>query len=107
MSEQHPTAVVRSRIERKRRLSLIWAIPVVTVIIGGWRAGENISQRGPRSHITFETAEGLQGNQSHVRHKDVDMGVVQKVDLTPDLKRVQVSVRMNREAQSLLTDQAQ
>ncbi|HEY0422276.1 MAG TPA: Paraquat-inducible protein B, partial [Rhodopila sp.] len=79
MSEQHPTAVVRSRIERKRRLSLIWAIPVVTVIIGGWLAWNTISQRGSLITITFETAEGLQANQSHVRHKDVDMGVVQKV----------------------------
>ena len=106
MSEQHPTAVVRSRIERKRRLSLIWAIPVVTVIIGGWLAWNTISQRGSLITITFETAEGLQANQSHVRHKDVDMGVVQKVDLTPDLKRVQVTIRMNREAEPLLTDNA-
>ena len=99
--------VVRSRIDRKSRLSLIWAIPVVTVIIGAWLAWRTISQRGPLITITFETAEGLQANQSHVRHKDVDMGVVQKVSLTPDLKRVQVTVRMNSEAEPLLTDQAQ
>jgi paraquat-inducible protein B len=107
MSDQHPTAVVRSRIDHKRRWSLIWAIPVVTVIIGAWLAWRTLSERGPLITITFETAEGLQANQSHVRHKDVDMGVVQKVGLTADLKRVQVTVRMNREAESLLTDQAQ
>jgi paraquat-inducible protein B len=107
MSDQHPSAVVRSRIDRKSRLSLIWAIPIVTVIIGAWLAWSSISQRGPLITITFETAEGLQANQSHVRHKDVDMGVVQKVSLSPDLKRVQVTVRMNREAEPLLTDKAQ
>jgi paraquat-inducible protein B len=107
MSEQHPTAVVRSKIDHKRRLSLIWAIPVVTIIIGGWLAWRTLNERGPLITITFETAEGLQANQSHVRHKDVDMGAVQKVSLTPDLKRVQVTVRMNREAEPLLTDQAQ
>ena len=108
MSDQHPTAVVRSsRIEHRRRLSLIWAIPVVTVIIGGWLAWRTLSDRGPLITITFETAEGLKAGQSHVLHKDVEMGVVQKVTLTPDLKRVQVTVRMNREAQPLLTDQAQ
>jgi paraquat-inducible protein B len=103
----HPTAVVRSKVEHKRRLSLIWAIPVVTVIIGGWLAWRTISERGPLITITFETAEGLQANQSHVRHKDVDMGVVERVGLTPDMRRVQVTVRMNREAQPLLTDKAQ
>jgi paraquat-inducible protein B len=107
MSEQHPTAVVRSRIDRKSRLSLIWAIPVVTVVIGAWLAWSTIAQRGPLITIIFETAEGLLANQSHVRHKDVDMGVVQNVALTPDLKRVQVTVRMNREAEPLLTDKAQ
>ena len=107
MSDLHPTAVVRSKIEHRRRLSLIWAIPVVTVIIGGWLAWRTLSERGPLITVTFETAEGLQADQSHVRHKDVDMGVVQKVGLTPDLRRVQVTVRMNREAEPLLTDKAQ
>ncbi len=107
MSEQHPTAVVRSKVDHKRRVPLIWTIPVVTVIIGAWLAWSTISNRGPLITITFETAEGLQANQSHVRHKDVDMGVVEKVGLTPDLKRVQVTLRMNREAEPLLTDKAE
>jgi paraquat-inducible protein B len=98
---------VRSRIDRKSRLSLIWAIPVVTFLIGAWLAYSTISERGPLITITFETAEGLQANQSHVRHKDVDMGVVQKVSLTPDMKRVQVTVRMNSEAAPLLTEGAE
>lgn len=107
MSDKHPTAVVRSAIDHKSRLPLIWAIPVVTVIIGAWLAWSTLSQRGPLITVTFETAEGLQADQSHVRHKDVDMGVVQKVSLTPDLKRVQVTIRMNREAEPLLTDGAE
>ncbi len=106
MSEQPPSAVIRSKLDHKRRLSLIWAIPVVTLLIGAWLAWNTISQRGPLVTITFETAEGLQASQSHVRHKDVDMGVVEKVTLTPDMKRVQVTVRMNREAVPLLTEGA-
>ena len=35
------------------------------------------------------------------------MGVVQKIALTKDLKGVEVTVRMNREAEPLLTDKAQ
>jgi paraquat-inducible protein B len=107
MSEKHPTAVVKSAIDRKRRLPLIWAIPAVTVIIGAWLAWSAISQRGPLITISFETAEGLQATQSHVRHKDVDMGVVQKIGLTHDRKRVRVTVRMNREAEPLLTEGAE
>jgi paraquat-inducible protein B len=93
---------VRSRIDRKRRLSLIWAIPIVTLAIGAWLAWQTISQRGPLITVTFETAEGLAATQSHVKHKDVDMGVVQKIALTPDGKRVAITIRMNKEAEPLL-----
>ena len=106
-SDQHPTALVRSRIDHKSRLPLIWAIPVVTLIVGIWLAWTTLSQRGPLITITFETAEGLQANLSHVKHKDVDMGVVESIALTKDLKRALVTVRMNREAEPLLTDKAQ
>lgn len=107
MSDRPPSAVVRSQIDQRRRLSLIWAIPVVTLLIGGWLAWQTISERGPLITITFETAEGLSAGQSHVRHKDVDMGVVQNVALTADRKRVQLTVRMNKEAEPLLTDKAE
>lgn len=106
MSETHPTAVVRSRLDHKRRVSWIWAIPVVTLIIGSWLAWSTLSQRGPLITITFQTAEGLQANQSHVRHKDVDMGVVTKVQLAPDRNGVEITVRMSREAEPLLTEGA-
>jgi paraquat-inducible protein B len=106
MSDRPPSAIVRSTIDRTRRLSLIWAIPVVTLFIGGWLAWKTLSERGPLITVTFETAEGLQATQSHVRHKEVDMGVVQKIALAADLKRVVVTVRMNKEAEPLLTDKA-
>jgi paraquat-inducible protein B len=101
-----PAAVVRSRTDQKWRLSLIWAIPAVTALIGAWLVWVTLSERGPLITISFQTAEGLTANQSHVRHKDVDMGVVQKIELSPDMKRVIVTVRMNREAEPLLNDTA-
>jgi paraquat-inducible protein B len=104
---QPPTAVVRSRLDRRRRVSLIWAIPIVTVLIGAWLAWHTLEERGPLITITFESASGLIAGQSHVRTKDVDMGVVEHIGLSPDLQRVVVTVRMNREAEPLLTDKAQ
>ena len=98
-----PVATVHAR---ERRLSWIWAIPVVTVLVGGWLAWDTLSRRGPLISITFLAAEGLQAGQSHVRHKDVDMGLVQSIALTKDLQRVVVKVQMNRSAQPLLTDTA-
>ena len=102
-----PRAVVHSQLDRRRRLSLIWAIPIVSALIGGWLAWRTLAERGPLITITFESASGLTAGQSHVRHKDVDMGLVEKIALSKDLQRVVVTVRMNREAGPLLTDKAQ
>jgi paraquat-inducible protein B len=107
MSDRPPSAIVHSRLEHGRRLSVIWAIPVITLIIGVWLAWQTISERGPLITVIFETAEGLSAGQSHVRHKDVDMGVVKNIALTPDRRRVQVTIRMSKEATPLLTDGAQ
>lgn len=115
MSDLHPSplpllrssAVLRARVGHRRRVSWIWAIPVVTLAAGVWLVCTTLAQRGPLITISFETAEGLAANQSHVRHKDVDMGVVTRIALSPDLRRVDVTVRMNREAEPLLTEGAQ
>lgn len=107
MSDPPPTAVVRSRLDRRRRLSLIWIIPIVTALLGVWLTWHTLAERGPLITITFETASGLVAGQSHVRTKDVDMGVVEHIGLSPDLQRVVVTVRMKPEARPLLTDKAQ
>jgi paraquat-inducible protein B len=105
MSESaHPSALVRSRSDKRRRVSLIWGIPIVTLLIAAWLVWDTLSKRGPTIVISFDTAEGLQAGQSHVKHKDVDMGLVSSVALSRDLQHVDVTVQMNREAEPLLTD---
>jgi paraquat-inducible protein B len=103
----HPEANVSTGPHRRRHFSMIWIIPIVTVAIGAWLAWHTLSQRGPTITITFQTAEGLQAGQSHVKHKDVDMGTVTKIALTKDLSRVLVTVEMNANAEPLLTTNAQ
>jgi paraquat-inducible protein B len=105
-NEPHPTAAVHTR-GGWRRLSLIWIIPIVTAVIGGWLAWDTLSQRGPLITITFESAEGLQAGQSHVRYKAVDMGQVESIALNKDRQRVAVKVRMTRAAEPLLTKNTQ
>jgi paraquat-inducible protein B len=99
----HPEATVRSKVGRSRRLSPIWAIPIVTVLIAGYLVWHTFSQRGPTITITFASAEGLTAGQSQVRHRDVVMGTVTGIALTDDLTRVRLTVEMRREAEALLT----
>jgi paraquat-inducible protein B len=107
MSDEPPVAIVRTRAERRRRISLIWAIPLVTAVIAAWLVWDTLSKRGPEITIIFDIAAGLQPNQSRIRSRDVDLGTVTNVALSPDRRYVVVTARMSREAIPLLTDKAQ
>jgi paraquat-inducible protein B len=99
-----PTAAVEPRRGR-RRFSLIWIIPIVTLLIGLWLVWDTLSKRGPLLTITFDSAEGLLAGQSHIKHKEVDLGTVTAVRLTKDMDHVAVTVQLTREATPLITDQ--
>jgi paraquat-inducible protein B len=107
MSDEIPVAIVRTRAERRRRISLIWAIPLVTMCIAAWLAWDTLSKRGPLITIQFDSAAGLQAGQSRIRLRDVELGVIEKVALSPDHAHAIVTARMTRDALPLLTDKAQ
>jgi paraquat-inducible protein B len=94
-------AVVQTR--RKRRISLIWLIPVISLLIGGWLVWDTYSKRGPKVTIIFDQGEGLTAGQSLVKHRDVTLGTVTAVKLTPDMNHVAVTVQMVRDATPLIT----
>ena len=95
-----PTAAVR----RSRRIPLIWTVPLITALIGGWLAWDTFSKRGPTIVVEFDYGNGLTPGQSQLKYKDVPMGTVKAVDLSSDLKKVLVTIETTREATPLLTD---
>ncbi len=97
----------QARVQARRLPSPIWLIPLVTVVVAAWLTWDTLSKRGPEITISFESAEGLVAGQSQIKYKDVVMGQVQSIDLSPDLSRVILTARMNREAERLLTERAQ
>jgi paraquat-inducible protein B len=88
---------------RARRISIIWLIPLVAVAIGAWLAWDTLSKEGPTITVTFDTAEGLQPDQSQLKFKDIVFGTVKEIALSPDHSRVVVTIATTREAKPLLT----
>jgi paraquat-inducible protein B len=60
-------------------------------------------ERGPQITISFSDAEGLQAGTTPLRHKDVDLGIVESIYLSRDMSRVLVRARMHRSVSSHLT----
>ena len=88
----------------RRRFSPIWALPVVALIIAAWLGYTTFAERGPTITITFTTAAGLEPGKTHIKYHDIELGVVEHVDPTPDLKHVIVTAQMSKIAAPHLKD---
>jgi paraquat-inducible protein B len=97
-----PEAVATPR--SRWRVQLVWLVPLVAVLIGGWLAVQSILQKGPTISISFQTGEGLEAGKTKIKFKNVDIGVIKSVVLSPDHKRVVASAELNRDASSMLVD---
>jgi paraquat-inducible protein B len=105
-SDRASVELPRAQVLRRRPFLLVWLIPVVALVIAAYLGIRAVRERGAEIVITFSTADGLTAGQTKVQHKAVDLGTVQRINLTPDLRRVELHVQMRSEANRMLTDQA-
>ncbi len=89
---------------RRWRLSMVWLVPIVAVLLGTWILVHSMLQRGPAITITFSNANGIEAGKTQIRYKDVVVGKVTAVTLAKDHPHVIVSAQMEREAERLLKD---
>jgi paraquat-inducible protein B len=99
-------ALPSADVSKRRPFLLIWLVPLVALVIAAYLGYRAIAERGAQVVITFNSADGLTAGQTKVQHKAVDLGTVETINLTPDQRRVELHVRMRREANRMLTDQA-
>lgn len=99
--QELPQAVL---VERRRwSPSLVWLIPVVAALIGGYLAVHAVMSRGPTITIAFRNAEGLEAGKTRIKYKDVDIGEVTSVKVSEDRKNIVATAQMSKEAESYLT----
>jgi paraquat-inducible protein B len=108
-SDDVPQALPEPVITQKNpsRLSLVWIVPILAVIIGASLLVRTWLEAGPRIVIEFRTADGLEPGKTEVRYKEVVIGRVESVSLSNDRKRVLVGVRIDRKASSLVVEDTQ
>jgi len=91
---------------RPPRFSFVWIIPIVAALIAGYLGYRTLTEEGPLLTLSFETGTGLSASQTQLKYKDVALGTVQSIALTPDHQRVIVKVRMTSDGASFLTSHA-
>ena len=89
------------------RLSAVWLVPLIALVIALGVAWRTYSDRGPIIEIVLDNAAGVEAGQTTIRFRDVNVGVVESVALTDDLKRVVVTVRVRKDVAQFVDDSAQ
>jgi len=87
-----------------RSIQLVWLIPLVAVLVGGWIAVKTILERGPTITISFKTGEGLEAGKTKIKYKDIEIGLINSVALAPDRNRVVATAQLDKDAESFLVE---
>ena len=103
-SESNFNDVPEAVVHRKKHFSIVWLVPLVALLIGGWLAFKALSEKGPTITITFETAEGLEAGKTKIKYKDVEIGQVESIEIGEDISHVVVTAEMVKGAKPYLTE---
>ncbi len=94
-----------AQVVKRDRISLVWLLPVLALVVGGWLAYKTLSERGPIITVEFKTAAGLTAGKTKVKFKDVDIGDVTAIDVSDDLSKVIVTAELTHGSEKFLTHQ--
>ena len=89
--DQVPDAVVDTE---HKGFPVVWLLPLVAVLVGGWLLYKTFSEKGPEVLISFQTAEGIEEGKTKVKYRDVTIGQVLTVRFADDLSRVLVTAEL-------------
>jgi paraquat-inducible protein B len=94
IEEMSPSETAQAVVQTKKGISIVWVVPLVAILLGGFLAYKAITEKGPTITITFESAEGLEAGKTKIKYKDVEVGQVQSIRLRDDLGQVIVTADM-------------
>jgi paraquat-inducible protein B len=102
LSDPTSSPAVEPEYRAAQRWNIVWVVPILALLIGGWMIYRNLSSQGPVARVGFDTADGIAAGKTEVRCRSVRVGVVKEVKLTEDLKAVVVYLELDPDSGRLL-----
>jgi len=90
--------------KKKRRISIVWLVPLLALAVGGWLVYKAISEKGPTITITFKAATGLEAGKTKIKYKDVELGLVDSIELDDKLSQVILKAELVKKAENFLSE---
>lgn len=82
----------RPQVSQKAGPSIVWLIPLVTLLVGGWLVARTLLDQAPTATLTFKTAAGIQAGKTAVKYKSVEIGIVDEIQFAEDFAHVELTV---------------
>ena len=70
---------------------MVWLIPLVALMIGGWLTFKYLHEKGTVIQIEFSSADGLVAGKTKIKFKDVVVGIVDEIAFSKNLENVIVT----------------
>jgi paraquat-inducible protein B len=99
-----PQATVVPR--RRQRISVVWIVPILAAVVAIGIAIQRIMSEGPTITIVFKAAQGVEAGKTFIKYKDVNIGQVTAVKLSPDHSKVEVTAKIDKSAAGLMVADA-
>jgi paraquat-inducible protein B len=99
-----PPPAATPEYRQAQRWNIVWIVPILALLIGGWMVYRNFTSQGPIAHVRFDTADGIGAGKTEVRCRSVRVGIVKDVKLAEDLNSVVVLIELNPDSMNLLRD---
>jgi len=98
---------VAANVSAAHRISKVWFVPIIAILIGFWMVYQTTTNRGPLIKIHFETAEGLGVGTSKIKLREVTVGKITDLKLNSTFEGIEVTARLDKGTEKLLkTDTA-
>jgi paraquat-inducible protein B len=87
----------------RQGISIVWFVPFIALIFGGWLGIKALSEKGTFITIEFENGAGIVPKQTEIRYKGLVTGLVTKVVPSDDLQSVIAHVEISKAFSDYLT----
>jgi len=91
----------------KGRVSAIWLLPFIALLIGGWLIFKAVSEAPIEITIAFDRGEGIEAGKTEVHYEGIKVGVVTSVIIQADKTGIIARLDMDRGAADALRENTQ
>jgi len=89
---QLPSAMTE---KQSTAFSIVWIIPLIAAIIGGWLVFKSVTDESTTVEVTFLYAHGIEKRKTFVKYRDIKIGQVTDIHFSNDLSHVVVVMQID------------